>query len=388
MRKLLFLFVLPVFVLAGTGCDMDDDSGYDTLLVGLVDVSEMRFSFFNESLAINTRLALADSSENGVLTKAGKKVRIQFLTMPMVDKPEAPRQTIYETVNTYGAQVIIGGARSKTAVNMARAAEELHVPFLATTATAPAVTKGTRYTFTTSPSTDVQAVYYAFFLHNILKIKRIALLVEEDTLFAADFADALRLNHMDNGGQISAVRYFSTAEDIPSRLPDLVDSEPEAIVFCAIHPHSFVVGRRLEELGFHRPLLSIHSRQAFTYLEHMPQPDMPVYYLSYWNPADQSSINREYVRNFKETTGREPTEDDAMVYDTMLRLIQAVRDAESLSPDALQKSLALRATMSGAVGHYSFIPETTLQYVWSLGILDGKLIINEIHSPLPKLRQH
>ena len=387
MRKLYVWSFFLFFSIMALGCAQE--SGVPkTLLVGLVDVSEGRFAFFNDSLAVNTRLALGAVSDNGLIRKDGRYVRVQFLTRPMTDTNDAPRQTLYEAVNTHGAQVVIGGARSKTAVGMARAAQELEVPFLATTATAPAVSEGSAFTFPTSPSTDVQARLYAAFLREAPDVKKVALLVEEDTLFAADFADALRRNLLGSGVLISAVRFYGSEDDIVRRLSDIAASEPDAVVMCAIYPHTVVAGAHLKRLGYNGRLLGIHSRQAFVFPEDIVIPSgMPVQYLSYWNPERASPLTRGYVEAFERAVGRTPTEDDAFVYDTMLRLIAAVETADELTSAGLQRALAAMSGMEGVVGSYHFLPESSLDTVWNVTLLDGGAVIEDIHPSASGTRQ-
>lgn len=381
MRSFCLGLVLSAVALFCGGCVAEEDSSFSTLLVGLVDVSEGKFAHFNDSLSVNTRLALAGHSEHGIIAKKNGSVRVQFLTMPMTDRLDAPRQTLFEAVNTYGAGVIIGGARSQTAIRMAGAAEVLRIPFLSTSATSSLVTSGKQYTFATCPSKDILADNYALFLRHSLRAGRIAVMVEIDARDAEDFAYLLTSAFTASGGTVTVVHFFTGLDDLSAGLVDIVNSNPDAIVVCSVEPHVFIPGRKLEALGYHNPLLGTHSRQAHFFAEHLPQPKLPVFYLSYWNPNAPSALSPKYVRDFHALTGKYPTEDDALAYDAMLRLIAAVRDAPDVSPEALRKALEEQESMEGVIGSYRFKPRTQLGRVWSVAILDGRLRIEEIHLP-------
>jgi len=151
------------------------------------------------------------------------------------------------------------------------------------------------------------------------------------------------------------------------------------VVMCAIHPHTVVAGAHLNRLGYKGRLLGIHSRQAFVVPEDAAIPGMPVHYLSYWNPEATSPLARGYVEAFERVVGTKPTEDDAFVYDTMLRLIAAVEAAHELTPAGLQRALAAMSGMEGVVGRYHFLPESSLDAVWRVTLLDGRTVIEDIH---------
>lgn len=361
------------------GCTDRTTPATETFLVGIMVADES--PSFNEALSLNTKLALAEFTDNGIIPGKNTTIRVQFITIPVPNTPLAARQCLFEAVHTYGVHAIIGGGRSQTAVKMARASEELGLPFLTTAATSATMNNGKLHTFNTSPSTGIQAADYASFLHNHLGALNIALLVEENSMFASDFSEALRYAHLDSTGQLSSLYYYSQNDNLSSKLNEMVADNPDVIVHCGFQPHSFVVGKALESLGYDKPLLSMHNGQAFSYLHDLPQTNLPLFSLSYWAPDFDSTINRNYCKNFYQMTGRTPTEDDVMVYDTTLRLLEAVKKTDAASSIALQYALASQAGMVGAAGMYSFIPETTLGSQWSLAILDGRLVIDEIDRP-------
>lgn len=382
MRPLpiLLLFFL---CLQGVSCSQVPDNEIRTVVVGLAHVCDDRFEYFNETLTLNARLALARHGSNGVIKTRNGNVQIQFLTMPMARTKESPRQALFETVNNYEARFVIGNACSLTAASMAEAAEELHIPFLVPVATVPSVTEGKRLSFPTSPSMNARALAYASFLDHHLKARRIAVLAKRDALSGTAFFDILTRYFADAEGVRVSMHTFHSESDLPQALAALMEERPDAVVFCPVEPHIFDVGRQLEALGYHNPLLGAQSGQAHEYAAHLPQPDMPVYCFSYWNPEAPGAERSGYMEAFTAITGKEPGEDDVYVYDTTLRLIQAVKEAGTLSPQSFQRTLASRPDLPGAAGHYRFNSEPVLSPLWLLSLNNGTLAAEEFRQHAP-----
>ncbi|MDL2266704.1 ABC transporter substrate-binding protein [Desulfovibrio sp. OttesenSCG-928-G15] len=382
MKIRLFSWCMAVLLSLLPACSQDQ-KGYETLRIGLVDVAESKQAFFDDALTFNSRLALARHSDDGVIKQGNKRVRILLITLPMSTLPEAPRQVVFESVNTYGAGVILGGARSKITASMAAAAEQLRVPYIATSSSSSAATKGLSYSFSITPPTKTQALHYAAFLRDSLKARRIAMLVEEDALFNADFANELRINHVDNGGEIALQRFYSPEENLDQKLADIAGANPDAVVLNGREPGCFAVARALSERGYRNPLICVHCRKMSLQEidEEVPVLPMPIYTLSYWNSSGISPEAERYILDFIDLAGHAPLENDVLAYDAVVLLLDAIRSATDIKPQTIRDELAKRTRHAGILGNYTLQPEVKLDTLWRVCLLDGKLGIDEILLP-------
>ena len=380
MRFLLFTLTFFAAVFPSAGCSTYTDQEPATLVVGLSHVCEGRFEYFNESLGINTGIALSRHSDNGIIKTAQGPVRIRFVSMAVPEKGGTARQVFFETVHNYGAAIIIGNVCSVTATGMAEAAEELRIPYLAPVASAPSVLEGKAFVFGTSPSMTAKADAFASFLEKDLKARRIALLARRGSLQLGIYAAAFGAYFAENQGELVAIEAYDKPSDLPDHVARLAGLKPDVIFYCPVAPHAITIARELEKLGARIPLVAAQSKMLFDYGSFLPQPDMPLYSLSYWNPEQDMEESRGYAAAFEALTGRLPTEDDAYVYDTMLRLVEAARQAEDLRPESIRAALAAAPALRGAAGTYTFHPQARLERIWRLSLSNGQL---SIEPPAP-----
>lgn len=355
------------------GCSSYPDEEPATLVVGLSHVCEGRFEYFNESLAVNTRIALALHTDNGVVMTRQGPVQLRLISMAVSGKSGSPRQMFFETIHNYDAGIVIGNACSVTATNMARAADELRVPYMAPVAAAPSVLKGREFAFGTSPSMADKARAFASFIETDLKARRIAILARRGSLQLDIYADAFGAYFAEHEGDLVAVEAYDQPGELPARVAALAELKPDVILYCPVAPHVFTIAGELEKLGARIPLVATQSKMLFDYASFLPQPDIPLYSLSFWNPEQETPESRVYVEAFEAGTGRLPTEDDAYVYDTAQRLIEAVQKADDRRPESIRRALAAANTLSGAVGVYTFQPDASLERIWRLVLTGGQL---------------
>lgn len=375
MRPLLLALALFAAAIAPAGCSSQDDASPLTLAVGLSHVCDGRFEYFNEMLAVNTRIALARHSDNGIIETKRGKVRVQLVSMAVSGKTGSPRDVFFETVNNYNTTAILGNACSVTASGMAGAADELKVPFLVPVAAAPSVIEDRAFVFGTSPSMMAKARAFASFVDHDLGARRVAILARNGSLQLDIYAEVFADYFAGRQDGPVAVEAYDNPSEIPARLASLAALQPDVIVYCPVAPHVFTIGKELERLGARIPLVTTQSKMLFDYAKHLPQPDMPMYSLSFWNPETDGGESRAYVDAFEAVTGHLPGEDDVYVYDTALRLINAIRKADDASPESIRLALASQDALAGAAGDYTFSPDAMLRRIWRLSLKDGRLDI-------------
>lgn len=377
----LILFPALAFALFCAACLRQEEEAIPTCIIGVSYVCEERFEFFNYALAENINLALSLHSDGGIIQREHGPVRIQLLAMPVVNKEDMPHRVLHETAKNYGITAAIGNLCSMTATQMAETAESLQLPYLVPITAAP-VNRGKDYTFVTSPSMQKRAQAYGFFLRDTLKATRIAVLNQKNALSGVVFAESLRDFFSRTADSRVDFAEFENREEMPGKLAELLAGKPEAIIFCPVAPHIFTVAGELEKLGYSGPLLGAQSGHLLDYKNRLPLPGLPIHSVSYWNPLDTHTPTlHQYAQAFKNLTNRDPGEYDVYIYDTVLRLLEAIRANDDLSPARLRRELAARRSLDGVGGHYSYLPDAQISPVWSISLLDGKLQTDEIDLP-------
>lgn len=395
MRPFLLAFVL-LAAAALAGCPSSDDAPPPTVVVGLSYVCDSRFEYFNETLAVNTRIALARHTDNGLVHTKRGKVRIQLVSMAVSGKAGSPRDIFFETVNNHDAAVILGNACPVTATGMAEAADELGVPYLVPVAAAPSVLEGKDLVFGTGLSMKDRALAFAAFIDRDLEAGRVAILAQKESLQLDIHTGVFKEYFAGRPDAPTAVEAYATPSEMEQCIERLAALQPDVIVYCSDAPHVFTVGKELERLGVRIPLVATQSKMLFDYAKHLPQPPMPVYSLSFWNPEADAGESRAYAAEFEAATGHAPGEDDVYVYDTTLRLINAIkaanavkaagtatadRNSKTMSPEAIRLALASETPLTGAAGEYAFTPSAMPRQMWRLSLNDGRMSITAPQAP-------
>lgn len=133
---------------------------------------------------------------------------------------------------------------------------------------------------------------------------------------------------------------FSDAADFRKDLEYWQDMyEFDAILLAGTPPAAGVFAKQARQLGIQVPIIGgggIHSRR---YLESAGSGAKNTFICTVFNPSDPREEVRLFVEKFAARYGTQPNKGSAQGYDTVMVLVQAMKTAGNIAPDAVGRAL-------------------------------------------------
>lgn len=290
----------------------------------------------------------------GPVTIAGRRYRVTFHERDFADRADAAAGAARALINQQRVVALVGPQFSRHAIPVAVLAENARVPMISPMSSNPAVTAGKRFVFRLAFLDDVQGAVLARFAREDLRARTAAVLYDVTTAYSRDLAERFRRAFTGGGGRIVGFEAYTAdrlAElDAPLRriaarapdvlfLPNFADGVAEQIP-------------RIQRLGIRARLLGSDSWDPPS----MPalNPGQEAYVTNQWRPDIPRDSARAFGPRFREAYGVEPRATAAMTYDAVRILLDAIRRANSVAPDAVRDAIAATRGYDGASGLVSF----------------------------------
>ncbi len=280
-------------------------------------------------------------------------------------------------INKYKVHVIIGCYGSSLSMAGGEVIEKAGIPAVADGATNPLVTQGKKWYFRNCFTDPYQGKAAAKFAINNLKAKKAALLVDVAQDYSVGLANFFKKNFEKYGGKIVAfLKYQTGDQDFTAQLTEIINKKPDILYIPGYFGDAALIAKQARELGGkfiimggdalnHPKLIEIGGKAveglyltAFAYA-----PDMP----------NMTPLQKKFTELYRKEYGEDPNAQSALSYDTYMLVIDAIKRAGSLKPEAIAKALAETKNLEQVTGTTT-MNEThdALKPVGVLMVKDGK----------------
>ena len=331
------------------------------------------------SLTSAANIAFALNTSNGTVAMGKKKVQLQFVTLPLPNTPSAIANTVKSAVVTHNAVAIIGGNTQESAQAIAAEAKKLGVPHLSSINTLQALVTNEHNSFITMPHGNVTSEAAAYFMLRELYTTRLAILYDMDDVLSTSIAEAEQKAFMRLGGQKVIKVGFSSSEPLDNVLPQLVHFRPEVVFMAFTKQLPFAAMAKLSDLGYFGHFFS-GTFQHSVDLETINHP-ATLYTLALWNPHHLAQQSKRYVDEYKRLYSQLPSTQDAINYDTVLRLIASLYYSDTTSAASIHGALAFYSFFEGVAGSYTFSAASTIKTVWIIKVEQGIITYSKQFDP-------
>jgi branched-chain amino acid transport system substrate-binding protein len=273
---------------------------------------------------------------------------------------------------------------SDYALPAGRVAERARIPMVTSGATAPDQPKIVgRYFFMACYGDDDQARAAAHFTRTHLKAKRVVLLAEAKHIYTQTLAKFYTSSFQAEGGQISQTLSFSDRDE-PASVVAAIKSRPDAIYVACLPDSAGPYTAALRKGGFQQPIVSGDGFDTPDLVRVAGPSAQNVFYTTHYAPASPAPRVRSFVSAYQARFGKAPgSASDALAYDTMRLIADAIRRAGSATPEAIRRSLASTRGFQGVTGTISYRPgvRKPSKQIFVLAIKNGKPAYVETLSP-------
>jgi len=288
-----------------------------------------------------------------VPTVLGKKVEL-FVVDNKSDKVESAnavkrlieREKVHAVIGTYGSSLAMAGGE---------VAEKAGIPMVGTSCTNPLVTIGKKYIFRVCFIDPYQGAGAATYAINELGAKKAALLTDVANDYAVGLAGFFERSFTKMGGEIVAkLRYNSGDQDFTAQLTEIISKEPDVLFIPAYFAEGAIIMKQAAELGadfqimggdaMDNPKIVEIGGEAVEGFVHTTFPYDP-------SMEDMNPTAQRFTENWrKKNPGQDPNVNAALGYDSYMILIDAIKRAGSIDPEAITKALAETRDFEGVTG--------------------------------------
>ena len=333
--------VVMVAVLAGCG---SEQAG--TVKVGFIVAGE------RPTYLRSAQLAVDEINASGGLL--GAPVELVSLVNREASLP-LTIQTAEDMILRDGVIAIIGPNRSTHAVAVGPLAQQHGVPMVTTAASNPRVTEAGDFVFMASVTDAFQGRVMARFARFGLGVGNVATLTLRGDVYTEGISEFFAANFEQHGGSIVAnVFYDSGTSDFTDLVAGIAALRPDAFFISAFIPEIAAIVRQAKAIPMRNAageptlLLGTDTWDSEILLADASADLEGSYFTTHFSPDTNEPAAQAFIAAYRAAYGSEPSGGDAVNYDAVYLLHEAIERAGSLDPEAVREQLSATENYAGA----------------------------------------
>ncbi|GIN92505.1 ethanolamine utilization protein EutJ [Siminovitchia terrae] len=356
---------LALGVLAGCGekssSDGDGESSSSskdggTIKIGLNLELTGAVASYGTSEADGIQLAVDEINEAGGID--GKKIEL----VKVDNKSEAAEATSGAVKLTTQDKVvaIIGAATSGATVAQAQIANDNETPLISPSGTSPTVTVNedgslNEYVFRTSFIDPFQGTVAANFAANELKVKKAAIYSDNSSDYSKGLAKSFKEYFESAGGKtVANESYVAKDSDFRSTLTRIKSANPEFIFIPGYYEEVGLIVKQAREMGIDVPLMGADGWDSPTLLDLAGVDALNnTFTVNHYSSEDPDGKIQDFKEKFKAKYNQSPNAFNALGYDTVYLLKDAIERAGEVDSKKIKEELEKTDGLELITGLYS-----------------------------------
>ncbi len=372
-RLLALCFAALLVVTTFAGCGKKTDGG-DTFVLGGLAPLTGPVSVYGISTNNATVMAVEEINANGGIN--GMQIKYHVLD---------EQGDVTEATNAYGRLVsefdidaLVGDVTSKPSISVAQRANKDGMPMVAPTATADAVTAQGENVFRTCFTDAYQGKAMAAYVAKDGK-KSAAILYDNSDDYSVALTDAFTAECEASGVEITSSESFGADDtEFKAQLTKIVSTDPEVLYVPAYYEKNALIMRQAKETGFEGVICGGDGWDGILtqFKDDVKGADGAIF-SNHYSVYDEDPVVQNFIENYKEKYGEDPTAFSALGYDSVYLIKQAVEEAGTKDKAAVIEALK-NIEFNGVTGNFTFDenrnPVKTVSFII---VEDGKYTLKE-----------
>ncbi|WP_025782984.1 ABC transporter substrate-binding protein [Sporosarcina sp. D27] len=358
--SLLAAMTLGVGLLAGCGQEGKDGASGgkdgDEIKIGVNLELSGAVASYGTSEADGIQLAVDEINKDGGID--GKKIKLVKIDNKS-DAAEATNAAIKLTTQE-NVVAIIGAATSGATVAQAQIANDNKTPLISPSGTSPTVTvneKGevNEYVFRTSFIDPFQGTVAANFAANDLGVKNVAIFSDNASDYSKGLASSFKEDFEKAGGKIVAEEsYVAKDSDFRSTLTRIKSANPEFIFIPGYYEEVGLIVKQAREMGINVPLMGADGWDSPILMDLAGADALNnTFTTNHYSSDDPDGAVKAFNDKFNEKYNKAPDAFNALGYDTVYLLKDAIERAGSADSTKIKDELAKTDGLDLVTGKYS-----------------------------------
>ncbi len=373
-----------IFIILSTGSlvmfQSCNKQGGDEILIGEYASLTGSEATFGQSSHNGLELAVEEvNSKGGIL---GKKIKL--VTEDNQGKPSETQTVVQKLINRDKVVAVVGevaSSRSKAGAPICQAAK---IPMITPASTNPEVTTIGDYIFRVCFIDPFQATVMSKFALNSMKVKKVAVLIDQKNAYSTGLADNFRKVFTDMGGEIVEEQKYSNGDkDFKAQLTSIKAKDPEAVFIPGYYTDVNLISIQAREIGLNCPLFGSDGWESEKLTEGKAKDALEGSFFSTHVSADDPSPQiQNFKIKYKEKYGKEPDAMSFLAYDAGMILFDAIKRAGDTSGEKIRNELSKTKDFQGVTGIITINDQrNAVKPAVVLEIKDGKFVYKETIAP-------
>jgi branched-chain amino acid transport system substrate-binding protein len=362
MRRLfccIFVFIVAVTAACAPGADTEDSgSDGDTVRIGAIfpltgasastgqrtlEGVELAAEIVNEDVDMDLPL----SSGEGLPNLDG--ATIEIVSADHEEDPETGASETERLITSENVSAVIGAYFSSVTLTASDRAERLGVPFVNGSSSSPELTEGRdlQFFWRTGPSDRTFAESFFDFLDDLnteknAGVESIAIL-HENTAYGTDAAEVTEEVANERGYElVSTVPHGNGVNDVTPEASKIKSENPDAVFQASYTPEAIVFTETFRQLDYVPNILAYGAGYSDSaYFEAVGDAGNYTISRAAWalDAVKDRPAALEVAEMFEERYGHPMDENSARDFTAALTLFQAIDEAGSAEPEAIQEAM-------------------------------------------------
>jgi len=324
---------------------------------------------FGDSTDRAIRLAVAEANRRGGVL--GQTVEV--VTADDVSNPDQVLPAVMELVDRRKVDVVLGEVASTLTLIGAPFCQGRGVPMITPSSVAAAITRAGPFVFRVCFTADYQGRAAALFAARDLKSRRAALLVDQGSDYALDYARAFRPLFEQLGGEVAGSwSYRDGDKDFKAQLTAIAEAKPDVLIVPAMYHDVPGIARQARQVGVTAPLVGGDGWDAIETATLGGAAVEGSYFTTHYAPDQPDARVRTFIAAYQQAYRATPDAMAALAYDAARLALDAIARAGSTEPEAVRAALASTRDFPGVTGSITMGPDRDpAKSVMVLQIRDG-----------------
>lgn len=381
MKNLLFnLFFLSFTAFLVFCFNSCNKSGGNEILIGEYASLTGSEATFGQSSHNGLELAIEEINKNGGIL--GRQLKL--ITEDNQGKPSETQTVVQKLINRDKVIAVIGEVASSRSKAGAPICQSSKIPMITPASTNPEVTSIGDYIFRICFIDPFQATVMSKFALNSMKVKKVAVLIDQKNAYSTGLADNFRKVFTEMGGEIVEEQKYSAGDkDFKAQLTAIKAKNPEAIFIPGYYTDVNLISIQAREIGLTCPLFGSDGWESEKLTEGKAKDALEgCFFSTHVSADDPSPIVQNFIKKYQEKYKSKPDAMAFLAYDAGLILSEAIKRPGDTNGEKIKNELGKIKDFQGVTGLITINDQrNAVKPAVVLEIKDGKFVYKETIAP-------
>jgi len=371
---IILFFLISIMI---SSCNKNQDNVIKIGQFASLTGSEATFGISSDN---GIKLAVEEINSSGGLL--GKQ--IQLVTEDNQGKPNETQTVVQKLINRDKVVGIIGEVASSRSKAAAPICQQNKIPMISQASTNPEVTAIGDYIFRVCFIDPFQATVMSKFALNSMKVKKVALLIDQRNAYSTGLAENFKKTFVEKGGEIiEEQKYSSGDKDFKAQLTAIKYKNPEAIFIPGYYTDVGLIAIQSREIGLTVPLFGGDGWESDKLTEGKAKDALEgCFFSTHISTEDPNPLIQNFIKKYRDKYKIEPDAYSFLGYDAIMLMADAIKRAGSTNGEKIKFELSKTKDFKGVTGNITINDQrNAIKPAVVLEIKGGKFKYKETIAP-------